>query len=189
LRADRPSAGCCSFPDSPRRNEDRNCRNGSDGLGVRRAPREGRPRGVGHRSAAGAHRRHHRFRSGVSGASGSFVVDNLHVGRSVSDAGTCGVFVIATKAADVDAVAAEIAPLLEPDSIVMAFQNGLGEGDDTDRRNERRPDRPRPAARAVLGRGRLQRPRLRRRHPHDLGEVPLHRDPQRALCRVRRHGG
>ena len=65
----------------------------------------------------------------VSGASGSFVVDGLHVGRSLSDAGTCDVFVIATKAADVDAVAAEIAPLLEPDSIVMAFQNGLGAGE------------------------------------------------------------
>jgi 2-dehydropantoate 2-reductase len=70
----------------------------------------------------------------VSGASGSFVVDNLHVGCSVSDAGTCDVFVIATKAADVDAVAAEIAPLLEPDSIVMAFQNGLGAGERVARR-------------------------------------------------------
>jgi 2-dehydropantoate 2-reductase len=70
----------------------------------------------------------------VSGASGSFVVDNLHSGRSVSDAGTCDVFVIATKAADVDAVAAEIAPLLEPDSIVMAFQNGLGAGERVARR-------------------------------------------------------
>src|SRR6202789_3447852 len=39
----------------------------------------------------------------VSGASGSYVVDNLHVGRSASDAGTCDLFVIATKAADVDA--------------------------------------------------------------------------------------
>ena len=70
----------------------------------------------------------------VSGASGSFVVDNLHVGRSASDAGTCDVFVIATKAADVDAAAAEIAPLLEPDSIVMAFQNGLGAGERVARR-------------------------------------------------------
>lgn len=70
----------------------------------------------------------------VSGASGSFVVDNLHVGRAPSDAGTCDVFVIATKAADVDAVAAAIAPLLEPDSIVMAFQNGLGAGERVARR-------------------------------------------------------
>jgi 2-dehydropantoate 2-reductase len=70
----------------------------------------------------------------VSGASGSFVVDNLHVGRAVADAGTCDLFVIATKAADVDAVAAEIAPLLAPDSIVMAFQNGLGAGERVARR-------------------------------------------------------
>jgi len=65
----------------------------------------------------------------VSGASGSYVVDNLHVGRSPGDAGSCDVWVIATKAADVDAAAAAIAPLLETDSVVMAFQNGLGAGE------------------------------------------------------------
>ncbi len=70
----------------------------------------------------------------VSGASGSFVVDNLHVGSTPHEAGTCDVWVIATKAADVDAVAADIAPLLEPDSVVMAFQNGLGAGERVARR-------------------------------------------------------
>jgi 2-dehydropantoate 2-reductase len=65
----------------------------------------------------------------VSGASGSFVVDNLHVAPSPADAGACDVWVIATKAPAVDEVAAEIAPLLRPDSIVMAFQNGLGAGE------------------------------------------------------------
>lgn len=70
----------------------------------------------------------------VSGASGSYVVDNLHVGRSASDAGACDLYVIATKAADVDAAAAEIVPLLEPDSIVMALQNGLGAGERVARR-------------------------------------------------------
>ena len=70
----------------------------------------------------------------VSGASGSYVVDNLHVGYAPADAGTCDVYVIATKAADVDAVAAEIAPLLAPDSVVMAFQNGLGAGERVARR-------------------------------------------------------
>ncbi len=65
----------------------------------------------------------------VSGASGSFIVDNLHVGRSPDDAGTCDVWVIATKASAVDEVARQIAPLLEPDSVVMAFQNGLGAGE------------------------------------------------------------
>jgi len=65
----------------------------------------------------------------VSGASGRFVIDNLHVGRSPRDAGSCDVWVIATKAAEVEDVAAEIAPLLERDSVVMAFQNGLGAGE------------------------------------------------------------
>jgi 2-dehydropantoate 2-reductase len=65
----------------------------------------------------------------VSGASGSFVVDNLHVAPSPGDVGPCDVWVIATKASAVDEVAAEIAPLLEPDSVVMAFQNGLGAGE------------------------------------------------------------
>jgi 2-dehydropantoate 2-reductase len=65
----------------------------------------------------------------VSGASGSFVVDTLHVGRSPHDAGHCDVWVIATKASAVDEVAAAIAPLLEPDNVVMAFQNGLGAGE------------------------------------------------------------
>ncbi len=65
----------------------------------------------------------------VSGASGSFVVDNLHVGQITADAGACDLWLIATKASDVDQVATDIAPLLEPDSVVMAFQNGLGAGE------------------------------------------------------------
>jgi len=70
----------------------------------------------------------------VSGASGSFVVDNLRVGTSPQDAGVCDLWVIATKAASVDDVAAAIAPLLEPDNVVMAFQNGLGAGERVARR-------------------------------------------------------
>jgi len=65
----------------------------------------------------------------VSGASGSFVVENLHTGRAPADAGPCDIWVIATKAADVETAASAIAPLLQPDSIVMAFQNGLGSGE------------------------------------------------------------
>jgi 2-dehydropantoate 2-reductase len=65
----------------------------------------------------------------VSGAGGHFVAENLRVGRAPEDAGPCDVWVIATKAADVETVAAAIAPLLRPDSIVMAFQNGLGAGE------------------------------------------------------------
>jgi 2-dehydropantoate 2-reductase len=70
----------------------------------------------------------------VSGASGTYVVDTLHVGRAPAEAGTCDVWVIATKAADVDAAAAAIAPLLDPDTVVMAFQNGLGAGERVARR-------------------------------------------------------
>jgi 2-dehydropantoate 2-reductase len=65
----------------------------------------------------------------VSGASGNYVVDNLHVGRSPVDIGPCDIWVIATKAWAVEEVAARIAPLLRPDSVVIAFQNGLGAGE------------------------------------------------------------
>jgi 2-dehydropantoate 2-reductase len=65
----------------------------------------------------------------VTGASGSFVVDGLKVGRLPEEAGSCDLWVIATKAQQVAEVAARIAPLLEPDSVVMAFQNGLGSGE------------------------------------------------------------
>ncbi|MFL6206093.1 MAG: ketopantoate reductase family protein [Acidimicrobiales bacterium] len=58
-----------------------------------------------------------------------FVVDTLRVGRTPADAGPCDVWVVATKAADVDSAVASIAPLLGPDSVVMAFQNGLGAGE------------------------------------------------------------
>lgn len=62
------------------------------------------------------------------------MVDNLHVGRAPYDAGTCDIWLIATKAADVDTVAADIVPLLVADSVVMAFQNGLGAGERIARR-------------------------------------------------------
>ena len=65
----------------------------------------------------------------VSGASGSYVVDSVKVASTPEAAGSCDVWVIATKAQDVEEVAARIAPLLEPDSVVMAFQNGLGSGE------------------------------------------------------------
>jgi 2-dehydropantoate 2-reductase len=65
----------------------------------------------------------------VSGASGTYVVDGIHVGHSPEEAGACDLWVIATKAAAVQEVAAAIAPLLRPDDVVMAFQNGLGAGE------------------------------------------------------------
>lgn len=65
----------------------------------------------------------------VSGASGDYVVDDLHVAATPSDAGPCDVWVVATKAADVETVVEEIAPLLRPTDVVMPFQNGLGAGE------------------------------------------------------------
>lgn len=65
----------------------------------------------------------------VSGASGSFVAEGIQVGRVPADAGECDLWVIGTKAADVSAVAEAILPLLTPDAMVMAFQNGLGAGE------------------------------------------------------------
>jgi 2-dehydropantoate 2-reductase len=65
----------------------------------------------------------------VSGASGDYVVDNLKAGRVPEDAGVCDVWVIATKAAQVAEVAPHVASLLQPDNVVMAFQNGLGAGE------------------------------------------------------------
>jgi len=65
----------------------------------------------------------------VTGASGDYVVDNLHVAHAPEAAGPCDLWVIATKAADVESAAAAVAPMLEADSVVMAFQNGLGAGD------------------------------------------------------------
>jgi 2-dehydropantoate 2-reductase len=75
-------------------------------------------------------------RSGLtfSGASGSFVVENLHVARAAADAGACDLWLVATKAQDVEDVASHIATLLRPDDIVMAFQNGLGSGERVARR-------------------------------------------------------
>jgi 2-dehydropantoate 2-reductase len=65
----------------------------------------------------------------VSGASGTYVVDGLHIGNVPADAGPCDLWVIATKAADVDAPLAEVAALLRPDDVVMPMQNGLGAGE------------------------------------------------------------
>ena len=66
----------------------------------------------------------------VSGASGSFVVDNLHVGRRPDDAGPCDVWVIATKACGRRGRwRRRSRRSCEPDSVVMAFQNGLGAGE------------------------------------------------------------
>jgi 2-dehydropantoate 2-reductase len=65
----------------------------------------------------------------VSGASGTYVVDGIRIGRTPAEAGPSDLWVIATKAADVDTPLVEIASLLRPDDVVMPLQNGLGAGE------------------------------------------------------------
>ena len=65
----------------------------------------------------------------VSGASGEHVVTGIRTGHAPADAGPCDLWIVGTKAADVDGVSAASAPLLRPDDVVMAFQNGLGAGE------------------------------------------------------------
>ncbi|HEX5946724.1 MAG TPA: ketopantoate reductase family protein [Acidimicrobiales bacterium] len=65
----------------------------------------------------------------VSGASGTYVVPGINSGYKPGDAGACDLWIIGTKASEVEEVAAHIAPLLRPDDVVMAFQNGLGAGE------------------------------------------------------------
>jgi 2-dehydropantoate 2-reductase len=65
----------------------------------------------------------------VSGASGTYDVDGIRVGTTPTDAGACDIWVVATKAADVDGVVGAIAVLLRPADVVMPFQNGLGAGE------------------------------------------------------------
>jgi 2-dehydropantoate 2-reductase len=79
----------------------------------------------------------------VSGASGSYVVDGIRVGATPAEAGPCDIWVVATKAADVDAVMTGITPLVRPADVVMPFQNGLGAGE--------RVARHVPVDRVVLG--------------------------------------
>lgn len=65
----------------------------------------------------------------VSGASGTYSVDGIQVAETPSGAGPCDMWLVATKAAEVDDVVGDIVPVLRSDDVVMPFQNGLGAGE------------------------------------------------------------
>lgn len=65
----------------------------------------------------------------VEGASGDRIVTSIHTSATAEAAGTCDLYVIATKASGVGAAARGIAPLMGPDSLVLTIQNGLGSGE------------------------------------------------------------
>ncbi len=62
----------------------------------------------------------------LEGASGDRVVRGIQASTDPMAAHGAELFVLATKAAAVDAAARAIAPLLEPRSLVLTIQNGLG---------------------------------------------------------------
>jgi len=64
----------------------------------------------------------------LEGASGERVVQGIHSSGDVADAGTCDLYIIATKASAVGAAAQAIAPLMQASSLVLTIQNGLGSG-------------------------------------------------------------
>ncbi len=65
----------------------------------------------------------------VEGASGDRVVTGLHVADEVGQVGPADLFVVATKADAVAAVASDLAPLVDSRSLVLTIQNGLGAGE------------------------------------------------------------
>ena len=65
----------------------------------------------------------------VEGASGDRTVEGIHATADSAEAGTCDLYIIATKASGVGAAASAIAPQIGSDSIVLTIQNGLGAGE------------------------------------------------------------
>ena len=65
----------------------------------------------------------------VEGASGDRTVQGIHATTYAADAGTCDLYIIATKAAGVRAAAKAIAPQMGAESLVVTIQNGLGAGE------------------------------------------------------------
>ena len=64
----------------------------------------------------------------VEGASGDRTVHGIRTSSKVSDAGICGLYIIATKASGVEAAARAVSKCMGPDSLVLTIQNGLGSG-------------------------------------------------------------
>ena len=65
----------------------------------------------------------------LEGASGDRVIKGITAVQQVADLGPIDLYVIATKANGVGGAAAEIAKVMQPDSLVLTIQNGLGAGE------------------------------------------------------------
>ena len=65
----------------------------------------------------------------LEGASGDRVIGGITAVHQIADLGSIDLYVIATKANGVGDAAAEIVKVMQPDSLVLTIQNGLGAGD------------------------------------------------------------
>ena len=65
----------------------------------------------------------------LEGASGDRVIGGITAVHQIADLGSIDLYVIATKANGVGDAAAKIAKVMQPDSLVLTIQNGLGAGD------------------------------------------------------------
>lgn len=65
----------------------------------------------------------------LEGASGDRVIGGITAVHQIADLGSIDLYVIATKANGVGEAAAEIAKAMQPNSLVLTIQNGLGAGD------------------------------------------------------------
>ena len=65
----------------------------------------------------------------LEGASGDRVIGGITAVHQIADLGSIDLYVIATKANGVGEAAAEIAKVMQPHSLVLTIQNGLGAGD------------------------------------------------------------
>ena len=65
----------------------------------------------------------------VEGASGERTVTSIRAVHDVAEAGTCELYIIATKASGVGPAAQAIAPVMDEYSLVLTIQNGLGSGE------------------------------------------------------------
>ena len=62
----------------------------------------------------------------IEGASGDRIVKQLNVSTRATDAGSCDLVIIATKASGIESAARCITPLLHTDTLILTIQNGLG---------------------------------------------------------------
>ncbi|MFT5196412.1 MAG: 2-dehydropantoate 2-reductase [Cellvibrionaceae bacterium] len=65
----------------------------------------------------------------VEGSSGDRIVKSIKATTHAADAGSCDLYIIATKASGVGAAAKAIAPHMGANSLVLTIQNGLGAGE------------------------------------------------------------